>query len=61
MKEPIERVDIELICVEQSCKQPFTFKAGEQEYYEQNGLFPPKRCPMCRAKRKAQREAHNAT
>ena len=38
------------------CGQEFTFTAGEQEFYAQRGFTePPKRCPSCRAVRKAQR------
>lgn len=38
------------------CGQEFTFTAGEQEFYAQRGFTePPKRCPTCRASRKAQR------
>lgn len=35
------------------CGQPFTFTAGEQEYYASRGLTnTPGRCPECRAARK---------
>jgi CxxC-x17-CxxC domain-containing protein len=38
------------------CGEEFTFSAGEQEFYAQRGFTePPKRCPSCRARRKAQR------
>lgn len=38
------------------CGQEFSFTAGEQEFYSQRGFTePPKRCPGCRAARKAQR------
>jgi CxxC-x17-CxxC domain-containing protein len=38
------------------CGQEFTFTAGEQEFYAERGFTePPKRCPSCRAIRKAQR------
>jgi len=43
--------DQEIECVE--CGLTFTFTAGEQRYFKSKGLFPPKRCPVCRAKRKA--------
>ncbi len=37
------------------CNSPFTFSAGEQEFFAQRGLNnPPSRCPSCRAARKAQ-------
>lgn len=38
------------------CGQEFTFTSGEQDFYAQRGFTePPKRCPSCRAVRKAQR------
>ncbi len=43
------------------CGQEFTFTAGEQEFYEQRGFSePPKRCPACRAVRKAQRQGSSS-
>ncbi len=40
------------------CGQEFAFTAGEQEFYSQRGFTePPKRCPSCRAIRKAQRNS----
>ena len=40
------------------CGEQFTFTAGEQEFYAQKGFTePPKRCPSCRATRKAQRSS----
>lgn len=37
------------------CGQPFTFTAGEQEFYASRGLMnTPGRCPECRAARKGQ-------
>src|SRR6188508_2872354 len=40
------------------CGVEFVFTAGEQEFYAQRGFSePPKRCPSCRATRKAQRSA----
>ncbi len=36
------------------CGNPFTWTAGEQEFYASRGLSnPPSRCPECRASRKA--------
>jgi len=43
-----------LSCVD--CGAQFTFTAGEQEFYAQKG-FQNKRCPDCRAARKASRAA----
>jgi CxxC-x17-CxxC domain-containing protein len=35
------------------CGQPFTFTAGEQEFYASRGLMnEPGRCPECRAARR---------
>jgi CxxC-x17-CxxC domain-containing protein len=40
------------------CGQEFMFTAGEQEFYAQRGFTEaPKRCPSCRAVRKAQRNS----
>ncbi|MBV8696180.1 MAG: zinc-ribbon domain containing protein [Ktedonobacteraceae bacterium] len=45
-------VDKTLTCRE--CEQPFTFTAGEQEFYQQKGLVnQPARCPECRARRRS--------
>lgn len=41
---------IEIIC--KDCEIPFEFTAGEQEFYRENGLNPPKRCPVCRIRKK---------
>lgn len=38
------------------CGEEFTFTAGEQEYYRDRGLTPPKRCKACRDKRKREKE-----
>nr|WP_281279000.1 zinc-ribbon domain containing protein [Thermosporothrix hazakensis] len=39
-------------CVE--CGNDFVFSAGEQEFYQQKGLQnQPRRCPSCRANRRA--------
>lgn len=36
------------------CNQPFTFTAGEQEFFASRGLTnSPSRCPSCRTARKA--------
>jgi hypothetical protein len=38
------------------CGNTFTFTAGEQEFYAAKGFTnEPKRCPICRAAKKAQR------
>lgn len=52
------------------CGKPFTFTAGEQEFFDQKGFAsPPARCASCRQQRKASgfgvvrgsRELFNAT
>ena len=35
-----------IICVQ--CNTEFEFSAAEQEYYQNKGFNPPKRCPQCR-------------
>ena len=38
------------------CNAPFTFSAGEQEFFAAKGFTnKPNRCPDCRAARKSQR------
>jgi CxxC-x17-CxxC domain-containing protein len=47
-------VDKTLTC--RDCGNPFTFTAGEQEFFAQKGFTnEPGRCPECRAARKSQR------
>ncbi len=48
--------DKTLTCAD--CGQEFTFTASEQDFYAQRGFTEPRRCPTCRAARKAQRNAH---
>lgn len=36
------------------CNTEFEFSEGEQKFYEEKDLFPPKRCKQCRAKKKQQ-------
>jgi hypothetical protein len=38
------------------CKQTFAWTAGEQDFYAQKDLQPPKHCPICRATIKAAKE-----
>ena len=46
-------LDKPLAC--RDCGAPFTFTAGEQEFFAQRGLMnEPGRCPECRAARKRQ-------
>lgn len=42
----------ELQCAE--CGVTFEFSAEDQEFYATKGYSAPKRCPQCRANRKAQ-------
>lgn len=47
--------DRELTC--KDCGSPFTFTAGEQEFYATKGLVnAPRRCPACRKAAKAGRQ-----
>ena len=42
-----------MVC--RDCGQPFTFTAGEQDFYAQRGFTnEPSRCPSCRQARKTQ-------
>ena len=43
--------DQQLQCVE--CGETFVFSAEDQEFYHQKRYSTPKRCPVCRANRKA--------
>lgn len=48
-------VDKTLTCAD--CGQSFTFTASEQDFYAERGFTEPRRCPSCRAAKKAQRNA----
>lgn len=37
------------------CNQEFQFTAAEQQFYTDRGFSEPRRCPSCRASRKAAR------
>ncbi|HUF54537.1 MAG TPA: CxxC-x17-CxxC domain-containing protein [Dehalococcoidia bacterium] len=43
--------DKDLTCVE--CNQSFTFTADDQQFHSEKGYTEPKRCPSCRASRRA--------
>ena len=45
--------DKTLTCAD--CSQQFVFTASEQDFYAQRGFTEPRRCPSCRASRKAAR------
>ena len=47
--------DKNLTCAD--CSQEFVFTASEQDFYAQRGFTEPRRCPLCRASRKAARGA----
>ncbi len=59
MKEgghPVSFQDKSLQCAD--CGATFTFSAQEQEFYQSKGYTnEPKRCPTCRAARKAERSS----
>ena len=40
-----------LVCVD--CGTPFEFTTGEQSFFWSKGLTQPRRCKVCREKRKA--------
>lgn len=39
----------------QDCGQSYSFSADDQEFFATKGYTEPKRCPSCRAARKAER------
>ena len=41
---------IELEC--KDCKRMFDFSEGEQTFFKEHLLHPPKRCPVCRLEKK---------
>jgi CxxC-x17-CxxC domain-containing protein len=45
--------DKTLTCAD--CGQEFAFSASEQQFYADRGFSEPRRCPSCRASRKAAR------
>jgi len=49
--------DKNLTCAD--CGQEFVFTASEQDFYAQRGFTEPRRCPPCRASRKAARNAES--
>ena len=49
--------DKTLTCAD--CGQEFVFTASEQDFYAQRGFTEPRRCPSCRASRKAARNAES--
>lgn len=47
--------DQRIQCVE--CGRTFVWSAGEQRFYRERGLDPPRRCPDCRAERRGERRS----
>jgi len=50
-------MDKQIECID--CGQEFTFTEGEQDFYQEKGLYPPKRCKKCRSKKRAEKERSN--
>ena len=51
--------DKNLTCAD--CGQEFVFTASEQDFYAQRGFTEPRRCPSCRASRKAARNSEGGS
>jgi rubredoxin len=43
-----------LVCV--GCGNTFDFTEGEQKFFQDKGFSAPRRCPVCRANKRAERE-----
>ena len=52
-------VDKTLTCAD--CSQSFTFTASEQDFFAERGFTEPRRCPSCRASRKAARSGGDSS
>ena len=39
------------------CRSEFTFTGGEQDFYAEKGFSEPRRCPSCRAAKRAARDS----
>lgn len=46
-----------LTCVERDCGATFRFGGGEKGHFDRLGYPPPVRCPACRARKRAERDA----
>lgn len=57
MSEPNNFVDQTLTCI--GCREEFVFTKGEQEFFKDKGFTPPRRCPECRRRRKAEKDKEN--
>jgi CxxC-x17-CxxC domain-containing protein len=51
-------MDRTLTCAD--CRSEFTFTASEQDFYAEKGFSEPRRCPSCRAAKKAARNADSS-
>jgi hypothetical protein len=49
--------DIFIKCIE--CGQEFRYTERDQEFYQERGFVPPKRCKVCRDKKKSRFEEKN--
>jgi hypothetical protein len=49
-KDQSQYTDKYIVCV--GCGDGFLFEAGEQFFFQSKGLAVPKRCPVCREKRR---------
>jgi CxxC-x17-CxxC domain-containing protein len=47
-------MDRTLTCAD--CRSEFTFTASEQDFFAEKGFSEPRRCPSCRAAKKAARD-----
>ena len=50
--------DRTLTCVQ--CNNEFTFSVDDQRYHAERGYQDPKRCPSCRASRRAERGSYDS-
>jgi hypothetical protein len=50
-----DRQDKLITCI--SCRMPFPFTEGEQDYFAIRGLQEPRRCKGCREARRRERDA----
>jgi hypothetical protein len=53
MNEPVPDSSILIQCLE--CRNVFEFTQGEQEFFKLKGFHIPKRCPVCREKRRREK------
>ncbi len=49
-RPPLDFEDKTIICCD--CHKPFLWSHGEQLYYQDRSLSPPRRCPQCRESRR---------